>query len=381
MLSIVERAQSVALTARQYAYVVDRDGRFPIEAITELKRLKLLSVAVDFREHKLTTLRPILDACTVLASVCPSTAMIFAMHTLCVMQISVHGNEWHQDFLSELDESQWLVASVTSETSVGGATAESECAIEMVHGRFVIRKQASVVSYGAQADAILVTARKDSDAAKNQQALTLCKKNDYSLTITTPWDSMGLRGTCSHGFNIEMSGADTQIFTESFGAILSTTGLPTTHLLWGHIWLGIAADAFAKAKNYRRRKRASDEKPGVADGSLFECLSQLMTMQSLLSTAAQQYLQPVREAQARSDRKVLLEINSIKVASSESAIRIVQSAMDICGLNGFVNKGEFTVSQNLRDVLSSRYMINNSRIAKNMNPLCMITDFSALNEN
>jgi len=55
-------------------------------------------------------------------------------------------------------------------------------------------------------------------------------------------------------------------------------------------------------------------------------------------------------------------MNLLKVNSSEMAIATVMSSMYACGLLGYRNDGEFSVSRHLRDVLSSSIMINNERI-------------------
>ena len=58
-------------------------------------------------------------------------------------------------------------------------------------------------------------------------------------------------------------------------------------------------------------------------------------------------------------------MNLLKVNTSEIATSIVMSAMQACGLAGYRNDGEFSVSRHLRDVISSSIMINNERILAN----------------
>ena len=41
------------------------------------------------------------------------------------------------------------------------------------------------------------------------------------------------------------------------------------------------------------------------------------------------------------------------------------SALQACGLSGYRNDGEFSVTRHLRDVLSAPIMINNDRILAN----------------
>jgi len=59
-------------------------------------------------------------------------------------------------------------------------------------------------------------------------------------------------------------------------------------------------------------------------------------------------------------------MNLLKVNASEVATSTVMSAMQACGLSGYRNDGEFSVSRHLRDVLSSSIMINNERILTNV---------------
>ena len=55
-------------------------------------------------------------------------------------------------------------------------------------------------------------------------------------------------------------------------------------------------------------------------------------------------------------------MNLLKVSSSEMAISTVMSSLYACGLQGYRNDGDFSVSRHVRDILSSSIMINNERI-------------------
>jgi acyl-CoA dehydrogenase len=55
-------------------------------------------------------------------------------------------------------------------------------------------------------------------------------------------------------------------------------------------------------------------------------------------------------------------MNLLKVSTSELAIATVMSSMQACGLAGYRNDGDYSVSRHLRDILSSSIMINNDRI-------------------
>src|SRR5260370_25227072 len=51
-------------------------------------------------------------------------------------------------------------------------------------------------------------------------------------------------------------------------------------------------------------------------------------------------------------------MNLLKVNSSELAIAIVSSSLQACGLAGYRNDGEFSVTRHLRDALSSAALIS-----------------------
>src|SRR5262249_50667436 len=54
-------------------------------------------------------------------------------------------------------------------------------------------------------------------------------------------------------------------------------------------------------------------------------------------------------------------MNLLKVNASELAISPVMSALHTCGLRGYRNDGEISLSRHVRDILSTSIMINNDR--------------------
>ncbi len=154
------------------------------------------------------TIGEVAAVCELLGRYCASTAMIYAMHQIEVACLVRHGlpAQFFRDYLAELAERQWLIASATSEIGVGGDLRRSVCAVEREGIRIRIKKQAPVISYGEEADDILLTARRDVDAVPADQVLVLVRKTDSRLTRTGEWDTLGMRGTRSLGFNLEAVG-------------------------------------------------------------------------------------------------------------------------------------------------------------------------------
>ena len=106
---------------------------------------------------------------------------------------------------------QEVVASITSENGTFGDTRSSICAVQVNGDRMTLEKDATTVSYGAHADAQLVTCRRAPDAQANDQVLVLFEKGHYTLDQNGTWDTLGMRGTCSPGAKFAGSGAADQI--------------------------------------------------------------------------------------------------------------------------------------------------------------------------
>jgi acyl-CoA dehydrogenase len=127
------RIESVRRIARDVAgpaaTAVDRDARFPSEAIEALKVERLLSAHVPVALGGFgSTIAELGQMCEALGQRCASTAMVFAMHQVQVACVVRHGRTpFFEDYLADLASGQRLVASVTSEAGIGGSVRTSIC--------------------------------------------------------------------------------------------------------------------------------------------------------------------------------------------------------------------------------------------------------------
>src|SRR5579872_7345546 len=236
--------ETVVAIARANADAVDRDARFPAEAIAAARAERLLGVMVP-RElgGEGMSLSDMVDICYRLGQACASTAMIYAMHQTKVACILRHGrNElWHRDLLRRIADEQLLLASSTTEGKGGGNIRSSAAAIERNGSRISLERAATVISYGAHADGVVTTARRSNDAGASDQVLVAFLKEDYTLEPLSAWDTLGMRGTCSSGFTLKAKGEAAQILPVAYDKIHSQTMTPVAHLSWAGVWTGIAA--------------------------------------------------------------------------------------------------------------------------------------------
>jgi len=345
---------------------VDLEARFPEQALTALKSEHLLGALVPSNLGGLgATIRDMATACETLAQRCASTGLIYAMHQIqvhCLIRHSRH-NALLRHYLTQLSEQQLLLASATTESGVGGDVRTSLCSVVLEGDTFLLEKSAPVISYGVNADAILVTARRAPDAASGDQVLVLCTRDGTSLKPTATWDTLGFRGSCSEGYQLRARGPAAYVLPDSFALISALTMLPTSHILWTAVWLGIATDAVNRARAYLRaesRKQPGRMPPGAL--RLAQAVSSLQTMRATLQDELQEYESTMDDPDALSAMGFALRMNNLKIAGARLVVEIVSEAMHVIGIAGYRRDSGYSVERHLRDAYGAGLMISNDRI-------------------
>lgn len=347
---------------------VDREARFPVEAFAALKAEKLLSayIPVDYGGMGLD-IPKVSQVCEALGHYCASTAMIFAMHQIQVACIVHHalGSAFFRDYARDISAKQLLLASATTELGIGGDARSSICAVKVVADHFILEKQAPVISYGEQADAVVVTCRKSEDAARNDQVLVLVRKEDCTLRRLSQWDTLGFRGTCSPGFELKSLGHAEQIFPEPYAFIHGKTQHPVAHILWASLWVGLAGDALSRARSaVRAEARKNPGAMPISATRLAEADTVHNTMKSTLEAAIADYHRSLNAGNpdAFANFGFAIRINNLKLTCSQLVLDVVTRAMVICGIAGYRNDSKLTLGRHLRDAMGASLMVNNDRI-------------------
>jgi acyl-CoA dehydrogenase len=368
--SFMQRTAAVAAVAAKEAADVDRDARFPKAAIDAARQQKLLGAQIPIAfGGSGASIFDITEMCYTLGRACSSTAMIFAMHQTKVACLVRHGtgSAWHEALMRRVANEQMLLASSTTEGQNGGNIRSSAAAVECTDAGISLLRNATVISYGAQADGIVTIARRANDAASSDQVLVAFTKDNYTLTRSLEWETLGMRGTCSAGFELKATGASEQVFPEGYDKIHAQTMTPVAHLCWSSVWAGIAAAAVDRAQAFIRKaaRGANGQMPPGAAHFTAAKMS-LTKLRAMITATLDTYATFEHDERALSSLDFQSSINLLKVEASELAVAAVMSAMRACGLSGYRNDGDFTVGRQLRDVLSSPLMINNDRILSNI---------------
>lgn len=368
---LIEATRRIAKeVAAVHACEVDREARFPHETVAALQEAGVLSAAVPRALGGAgCSMMELGELCYTLSQACGSSGMVLAMHYSQLACLARHGpqSEFFCDYLRELVHRQYLLASMTSEVGTFGDTRSSICAVERQGDRFALNKDATTGSYCAHADAILVTCRRDKDASAGDQLLVLVRREDCSLTQTSSWDTLGMRGTVSPGFRLESAGADSQIVPGLFADSSAQTMVPYSHILWCCVWWGIASDAVARAANFVRGQARNS--PGTVPPTasrLAEVSLQLQGMKQNWQSVARDFDAVPSDAPGLGELLGMgwaLRLNNLKISCSDAAPQIVHRSLQIVGILGYKNDSPFSLGRHYRDVLSASLMIANDRIA------------------
>ena len=368
--SFPQRIAAVTAAAASEADDVDRDARFPQKAIDAARTQRLLGVQIPqaFGGDG-ASIFDITDVCYALGRACSSTAMIFAMHQTKVACLVRHGagSAYHEALMRRVASEQMLLASSTTEGQNGGNIRFSSAAVEHAGAEISLVRNATVISYGAQADGIVTIARRDSDAAGSDQVLLAITKDDYTLERSVEWETLGMRGTCSAGFELKFKGSSAQIFPEGYDKIHAQTMTPVAHLCWSSAWAGIAAASVERAQAFiRKAARGAGGQMPPGSAHFNAARMKLAKLRAIITANLDHYAAHEHDERALSSIDFQSSINLLKVEASELAVETVMSAMRACGLAGYRNDGDFSIGRLLRDVLSSPIMINNDRILANI---------------
>jgi acyl-CoA dehydrogenase len=333
----------------------------------------MVPASLDGRGLRLDT---IATAAFELGRRCGASGMVFAMHQIQVATLVRHADDapWLQGYLRDLAREERLVASVTSEIGTGGDLGRSIAAVTPGDGGSVsFEKQAPTVSYGAYADDLLTTLRRNPDAEPGDQVLALTRRDQTTLEQVGTWDPLGMRGTCSPGFTVKATFPEDQILPTPFSTIAPESMVPITHVLWSHLWLGIATDAFDRARAFVRA--TAKGRPEAAQPMALR-LSHLMAELALLRAEVGSGLRDFQDASEDRERlttmATILRFNNLKLAASEAAPHICQGALEVAGIVGFKNDTPFSMGRHIRDSMSARLMIANERIHQTNASLLLI---------
>jgi acyl-CoA dehydrogenase len=369
-LAFLENVRQIAdEVAAANADAVDRDARFPREAVDAMRESKVMSAMIpaELGGGGVST-RAIARAAQLLGRRCGASGMVFAMHQIQIGTIVRHlpADSWFESYLEEISRDQRLIASATSEIGTGGDMGRSIAAITPTDSdRLSFEKRAPTVSYGGHADDILTTVRRAPDAEERDQVMVLHAVSETEMEPAGKWDTIGMRGTCSPGFTLRANFGPERVLNVPFSTMMNESIVPLSHILWSNVWLGTATEAFERGRSFvRATARSKPGEPVPAAHQLSAVMAELSMLRSEVEGALDDFLTQ-SEAPGREPLSTLssvLRFNNLKLAASEQAPRICMAVLEAIGIMAYKNDSPYGVGRQLRDALSARLMVANERI-------------------
>jgi alkylation response protein AidB-like acyl-CoA dehydrogenase len=320
-----ERLAPVLDAATAAAPEVDRDGRFPQEAIEALAAQGLLGLTIA-EEHGGLGAGPeaFLDAVRQLASRDPSAAMIYLMHT-CAAQVAAAGGAPAEALAGMAsDRLSTLAFSERGSRSHFWAPV-SELAGTDGDARIVADK-----SFVTSADhaATYVVSTRPAGAGPIESSLYLVGSDAQGVTTTAPWVGLGLRGNASGPMRFDTPVARAALLGAAGGGLDLMLGvvLPWFQLGQGGVSLGIAEGALGAAVAHVTTARLEH---------LDQTLADLPTVRARIGRAQTEidalagFLRDL--ARRMADGDATAPVLSAKAFANETAIRVTSEAMQAAG--------------------------------------------------
>lgn len=360
--------------AAENADSVDREARFPAEAVAAMRESGLLSaplpVELGGRGASISELSGVARA---LGAVCSNAAMVFAMHHTQSLTLRWWGRgEDTIDLVRDVARNESLFASATTEITTGGDVRTSTCAVETDGATIRLEKNAPVISYGAYADYICTTARRSPDAAPSDQVLVVCPAGDTTLEQTSQWNTLGFRGTVSPGFILRTTTSASHVLPIDYATISGHTMLPTSHTLWSSVWLGMADAAIAKARDAVRSaaRRAPGTNPPQA-ARFADLLVKHQRFEASVEAEVRRYEAFLATGEPEATVGFTIAMNNLKLNSSTAVVEIVAAALELIGINGYREDHPLSMGRLLRDSYGPQLMVSNDRIRANNSQLVL----------
>ncbi|MBJ7459887.1 MAG: acyl-CoA/acyl-ACP dehydrogenase [Thermoleophilaceae bacterium] len=352
---------------------VDKNSRFPREALEVMRELRILSASLPVELGGLGLRLPELtEIASVLGRRCGASAVIYAMHESQIetLRFGTVGDAHFEGILRDYAQNQKLVASITSEAGIGGDIHSSQTVAGAEAERVHFVKQAPTVSYAEYADGFLITARRAEDAAQSDQVFVYASNDEIELEKLGEWDTMGMRGTCSPPFKVTVDVPPANLADAPFGMLSNYRMEPWSLILWAASWEGIATSAFDKAAHATRKKAKKQIADGVplGDPRLADAYGTLQALRALIYEYArvfQEHADVTSDYTVAEQTKTLaVDAMTLKVNASMMASRVAELCLEIIGMPGYSESAPMSVSREIRDLMGGRLMVSNDRLRK-----------------
>ena len=350
-MDLHDRLEPVLAVARAHAAEVDRDGRFPDEAIAALRESGLMGLTLPTEVGGLGGgPHELIAALDAIAGACGSTAMITLMHFAACAPLSASPPSGHPGILGDMASGRALGTLAFSEAGSRShfwapvSRPEAEAA-----GLRVSAKKSWVTAAG-HADVYVVSTQTPDGAGVDLYAIPA---GTPGVDVAGTFTGLGFRGNASSPMTFELMLDD----RSRLGASGAGTDLMLSVVLRGFnlgnasVSLGLSRAAVEAAITHTTGARLQH---------LDQTLSALPTIRAQLAKmsidleATRSYLDRAAARVTQPQDDTPLFVLGSKAAANDAALRITDAAMRVCGGAAFSH--HLQVERYFRDARAGHVM-------------------------
>jgi alkylation response protein AidB-like acyl-CoA dehydrogenase len=344
----------------RHAAEVDQESRFPHEALRALAEGGLLGLTVPTEFGGLgqgvRTAAAILDT---IAQQDASAGMVLLMH-LCGIACYAAAPQMAGSYLREAAAGRHLSTLAWSEK---GSRSHFWAPISQAvakNGQVTLNAEKSWVTSAGHADGYVVSTRSPHASGPTDSVLYLVLKGDPGLSVSGPWESLGLRGNASAPMTLK----DCIVGTErafckpgkGFDFMLGVV-LPVFQLGNAAISVGICEAAVKATTAHLTSKRFEHLDSRLSD---LPNLRARLAQMRIETDRARAHLACALDAVENPGPQTMLLVLQSKAAAAESALLVTDLGMKTCG--GAAFSRHLSLERNFRDARAANVMAPTSDV-------------------
>lgn len=352
----------VADTVAMESERVDRDAVWPERSLRALAKKGLTGLHVPTRlgghGQGLLALAAITET---IAKACPSTALCFGMHCVGTAVIAAKATGDHEDrYLRPIAQGRHLTTLSLSESGTGSHFYFSQTQLRRDGCNFRVDGLKQFVTSGGHADSYVISTVASTASAPGGEvepgefSCLILDRGGPGVTWLDPWRGFGMRGNSSRGLKLDGATVPvTNLLGEEGDEIWYVFEViaPFFLMAMSGTYLGIAAAALDLAIGHLRQRRYEHSGEALGEASvlqhrLAELWIDVEKSRGLIYHAAR--LGDAGDAQG------LAAILACKADVADTAVRVTNEAMTLCGGIGYRENGQ--LARLLRDARAAHVM-------------------------
>lgn len=356
---------------------VDRDGCFPKESIEALSKSGLLSIGVPVGMGgvggDISTSTLVVEE---LAKGCPSTAMSYLMHiSILPLLVRLATPEQKELLIRPIAEGKWLGSYSMSEKGSGSRLWHMDSYAVKKDNGYEVDSFKSFATSSGHCQFYLLAVKSSQESVSNELNIFMVDANDPNIKTIGSWDAMGLRGTSSSPvhFNKCLIPKERLFGKEGTGYnLVMAYTFPAYIIGLSAVYIGIAEKAYSAAKEMVIGRNYTENSSGLRDVEVIQRYISEMKVEidqakayidrvANLASSVTKVFDQLLEAEMLNellenaqDDEFFLQLAQAKISACEMAVRVTNTAMQVCGGAGF--KRGSIVEQCYRDARAGSVM-------------------------